>query len=165
VPPAIELGYPLIFWLANHLLHGTGALPLATIDLHPVAVAAWAGMFATAMNLLPGGQLDGGHIIFAIKPRAHQIVSTLTIVALLPLGYYGWMGWIIWAVLLRLTAMRHPMVPMYPRVTQARKWMGLAALIMFVLTFTPAPLRHSSAREVFPQLRDGIRDTFHEFRR
>jgi Zn-dependent protease len=161
VPAPIELGYPLIFWLTNHLVHGA-AIPLATIDLHPVAIAAWAGMFATAMNLLPGGQLDGGHIIFAINPRWHQLVSTLTIAALLPLGYYGWMGWIIWAILLRLTALRHPMVPMYPRITRGRKWMGLAGLAMFVLTFTPAPLRHSSAREVFPQLRDSLHETYQD---
>jgi membrane-associated protease RseP (regulator of RpoE activity) len=162
VPPAIELGYPLIFWLANHLLHGHAALPLAAVDLHPIAVAAWAGMFATAMNLLPGGQLDGGHIIFAINPRAHQLVSTLTIVALLPLGYYGWTGWIIWAILLRATAMRHPVVPLYPRLTRGRQWMGFVALAMFVLTFSPAPLRNSSAREVFPQLRDSLHATYQD---
>jgi membrane-associated protease RseP (regulator of RpoE activity) len=161
-PGAIELSFPLIFWLANHLLYGASALPLAGIDLHPVAIAAWAGMFATAMNLLPGGQLDGGHIIFAIRPRSHALVSTLAIAALLPLGYYGWMGWIIWAILLRATAMRHPMVPMYPRVTRGRNWMGLVALAMFVLTFTPAPLRHSSAREIFPQLRDSLHETYQD---
>jgi len=161
-PAAIQLGYPLIFWLGNQLLHGSGASPLGALDLHPVAIAAWAGMFATAMNLLPGGQLDGGHIIFALAPRARRIVSTLTVAALLPLGYYGWMGWLIWAVLLRATAMRHPMVPLYPQVSRGRRWVGLIALAMFVLTFTPTPLRQSSGREVFPQIRDGLRETYQQ---
>ena len=71
--PAIQLQYPLIFQWANYLRHG-GA-PLSQWNLHPMAIAAWVGMFATALNLLPGGQLDGGHLVFLLAPRAHRSVS------------------------------------------------------------------------------------------
>ena len=76
----VEMGYPLIFhilWTVLPLadVHGGSSL-LQDIYFHPTAIAAWVGMFATALNLLPGGQLDGGHIVFALNPRAHRIVST-----------------------------------------------------------------------------------------
>ena len=93
-----------------NLLRGTAALPLNRVLLHPVAIAAWVGMFATSLNLLPGGQLDGGHIIFSSSPLAHKLVSRLTILILLPMAYYLWMGWFVWAILLQLSSLRHPQV-------------------------------------------------------
>ena len=67
-PSEIQLGFPLAFHLAAHLLHIT--TPITALSLHPIAAAAWVGMFATALNLLPGGQLDGGHIVFSISSAA-----------------------------------------------------------------------------------------------
>src|SRR5207244_2746518 len=82
----IQLGYPLVFrviWaIIPTTLHSSRALH--SIYFPPTMIAAWVGMFATALNLLPGGQLDGGHIVFALAPRAHRIVSRLTILALIP---------------------------------------------------------------------------------
>jgi membrane-associated protease RseP (regulator of RpoE activity) len=144
----IQLGYPLIFKLVWQALRPAN-LGLYAVSLHPTAIAAWVGMFATALNLLPGGQLDGGHIVFALAPRAHRAVSTLTIIALLPLAYYFWAGWLVWAVLLRISGMRHPMVAEWPPVTGFRRWLAAAALVMLVLTLTPAPLAHSSLPEVW----------------
>ncbi|HEX8817609.1 MAG TPA: site-2 protease family protein [Terriglobales bacterium] len=144
----IQLGYPLIFRLAWRAI-GPAGMALGSVALHPTAIAAWVGMFATALNLLPGGQLDGGHIVFALAPRAHRTVSTLTIIALLPLAYYCWLGWLVWAVLLRISGMRHPMVPEWPGITGFRRWLALLALIMLILTLTPAPLANSSLPEVW----------------
>ena len=157
----IQLGFPLAFHLAARLLQP--AVPLSTLSLHPIAAAAWVGMFATALNLLPGGQLDGGHIIFSISPRLHRWISLLTVFALLPFGKYLWTGWFLWAVLLALTG-RHPRVPRYPDVFGRRRALALCAALMLVLTFTPAPFTHSSGREVWPQIRDGSRDTLHDLR-
>jgi membrane-associated protease RseP (regulator of RpoE activity) len=156
-----QLGFPLAFHLAARLLNV--ATPLPALSLHPIAAAAWVGMFATALNLLPGGQLDGGHIVFSISPRLHRWISLLTVFALIPLGKYLWTGWFLWAVLLALT-LRHPRVPHYPDVSGRRRALALCAALMLVLAFTPAPFTHSSGREVWPQIRDGSRDTVHDLR-
>src|SRR5450631_854547 len=157
----IQLGFPLAFHLAARVLHIT--VPLSALSLHPAAAAAWVGMFATALNLLPGGQLDGGHIVFSISPSLHRWISLLTVVALVPFGKYMWTGWFLWAVLLSLT-MRHPRVPRYPAVLGGRRVLALCAALMLVLTFTPAPFTHSSGREVWPEIRDGSRDTLRDLR-
>jgi len=155
--PDIVLGYPLIFQLAWYALPlaalKSGAAGLSGVNLHPMALAAWVGMFATALNLLPGGQLDGGHIVFSIAPRKHRWVSNLTIIALIPLAIYLWVGWILWAVLLRITAMRHPMVPEWPGINAPRKALAVVALVMLILTLTPAPFAHNSLIEVIHQFR------------
>ncbi len=158
VPPIsgasdIQLGFPLIFRLVWHVLplaeikaHSSG---LRSIYLHPTAIAAWVGMFATSLNLLPGGQLDGGHIVFALAPRAHKQISRLTILVLIPMALYFCYVWLIWAVLLRLSGMRHPVVAEWPQVTGGRRWLAVFALIMLTLTFAPAPVADSSLLEVF----------------
>ena len=153
----IQLGYPLIFHLAWAVLPSADVrgTSLHGIYLHPTAIAAWVGMFATALNLLPGGQLDGGHIVFAMAPRAHKIVSRVTILALIPLAIYCWAGWIIWAILLRISGMRHPVVAEWPGVTGARRWVALFGLAMLILTLTPAPFAHSSLLDVVREMRSG----------
>jgi membrane-associated protease RseP (regulator of RpoE activity) len=110
-------------------------------------------MLATSLNLLPGGQLDGGHIIFSIAPRAHKIVSRLTILILLPMAYYLWTGWFVWAILLWLSSFRHPQVAEWPRVSGGRLWLAVFALLMLVLTLTPAPMGHASLPEAVRQFR------------
>jgi hypothetical protein len=157
----IQLGFPLAFHVAARLLHI--GVPLSALSLHPIAAAAWVGMFATALNLLPGGQLDGGHIVFSISPRLHRWISMFTVFALVPLGKYLWTGWFLWAVMLALT-LRHPRVPRYPDVSGRRRVLAGCAVLMLVLTFTPAPFTHSSGRDVWPVIRDGSRETLHDLR-
>jgi Zn-dependent protease len=158
---SLQLGFPLAFHLAARILHIT--TPLRALSLHPVATAAWVGMFATALNLLPGGQLDGGHILFSLSPPIHRTVSFLTVLALIPLGKYFWTGWLLWAVLLAMT-MRHPPVPREPAVSGPRRLVALFGALMFILSFTPAPFTHSSGREVWPEIRQGARDSVHSLR-
>ncbi len=155
VDPDVQLGYPLIFRIASLLLAGrhAGFTALQDMYLHPTAIAAWVGMFATALNLLPGGQLDGGHIVFSIAPRAHKQISRLTILALIPMALYFWAGWLIWAILLRISGMRHPIVAEWPEVTGARRWLTVFALTMLILTLAPAPFAHSSLLELFREFR------------
>jgi len=147
--PRIQLGYPLIFRLVQKALaimnpiNPVVNVPLSRLYLSPVAIAAWVGMFATSLNLLPGGQLDGGHIVFAVSPRAHRTVSRLTILALIPLALYFWTGWIVWAILLRVSGMRHPAVTERPDITPSRRRLALFALAMLVVTFTYLPLSPS----------------------
>jgi membrane-associated protease RseP (regulator of RpoE activity) len=145
---SVVLGLPLIFKFAHWLLGMMGGhVALAQPDvnqlyLHPMAIAAWIGMFATALNLLPGGQLDGGHIVYALNPRAHRTSSWPIIVVLLLLSWFFWAGWLLWAVVLRLTG-RHPHVPEFPGLDRKRKLLTLFALLMLVLTFAYAPFPSS----------------------
>jgi len=156
---ALDLGFPLIFQLVHRFLatqsaaHGIARLPLDRVLLHPTAIAAWVGMFATSLNLLPGGQLDGGHIIFSIAPRAHKFVSRLTVLILLPMAYYLWFGWFVWAILLQLSSLRHPQVAEWPRVSGGRAWLAVFALLMLALTLTPAPFGHASFQEFLREFR------------
>ena len=153
----VILGYPLIFRLVWDVLPLAGlkvhTSALHAIYFHPTAIAAWVGMFATALNLLPGGQLDGGHIVFSIAPRAHKLISRLTILALIPMALYYCYVWLVWAILLRISGMRHPMVVEWPEVAGMRRWLAGFALLMLALTFTPAPFAHASLLDVFRELR------------
>lgn len=152
----LQFGFPLIFHLGRSLAGAcTGRLlpPLDQLSLHPIAIAAWVGMFATSLNLLPGGQLDGGHLVFAFKPRVHKSVSWIATVALLPLGYFYWAGWFLWALLLFLSGLRHPVVPPWPGLSKSRRLLFLAAAVLLVLTLMPAPFQGGSGREVVRELR------------
>jgi membrane-associated protease RseP (regulator of RpoE activity) len=155
--PDVQLGYPLIFDLALRLIpmHNAsgGVVPLQDVHLHPMAIAAWVGMFATALNLLPGGQLDGGHIVYSLGPRIHRYVSWAAIGVLVPLAVYCWAGWALWAVLLALTGMRHPAVPEYPAIEGKRRWLAIVALLMLILTFAPAPTSSASVLKIIQQNR------------
>jgi membrane-associated protease RseP (regulator of RpoE activity) len=136
----LGFGEPLIFKIAAHLM---GKIPPAGMDLnlHPIAVAAWFGFLATMMNLLPAGQLDGGHMTYAIFPGLHKRISQALVVVLVPLGIWYWPGWLLWVVLLLIIRLRHPMtlddtVPLDHRHFQ----LGWIGLVMFVLCFMPTPL-------------------------
>jgi membrane-associated protease RseP (regulator of RpoE activity) len=108
--------------------------------LHPVGRAAWVGLFATALNLLPSGQLDGGHILFSVTSQRHRLISVLVSMLLLPLGWFYWTGWFLWAVLLLAVGFRHPPLldEWEPLDPTRRLWAGFA-VAMFLLCFMPAP--------------------------
>jgi len=158
-PADIQFGYPIVFRFVQQVLAASGhaheiaSVPLSRLYLHPVAIAAWVGMFATSLNLLPGGQLDGGHIVFSISPRAHKTISNVTILALIPMAVYFWAGWLVWAILLRLSGTRHPAVPLWPEATRGRRALAIFAIIMLTLTLTPAPIASQSLFELPQQWR------------
>lgn len=154
---SLVLGFPLIFHLVHWIMAAFGShaaaaqFPMTGLYIHPVAMAAWVGMFATALNLLPGGQLDGGHIIFAVNPRLHRPVSYVSITILLVLSWYFWVGWLLWAVVLRFTGARHPDVPLLPPLDGKRRVLALFALLMLVLTLTPGPFGDQGLPTVLKQ--------------
>ncbi len=113
----------------------------ADILLHPIARAAWVGILATALNLLPIGQLDGGHILYAFTGRWHKLLSRIFVVALVPLGIFYSHTWLVWAALLFFFALRHPVIFDSTKLDKNRVALGLAALAIFLLTFTLSPLR------------------------
>jgi membrane-associated protease RseP (regulator of RpoE activity) len=133
----MQFGAPGLEWLAERLIFP--GVRSADIYLHPVARAAWIGMLATALNLLPIGQLDGGHILYAFFPRRHKLVSKLVCIALLPLGWF-WFGWLVWGLVLLFIGRRHPLIFDDSELTAGRRKLGWIALIVFLLCFTWAPI-------------------------
>ncbi|MCU1328849.1 MAG: Peptidase [Bryobacterales bacterium] len=133
----LHLGTPALQLLAQKLIF-PGVAP-ADIYLHPIARAAWVGMFATALNLLPVGQLDGGHIVYALTGRFHRLTTWLFLGVLVVLGKF-WTGWWFWAVLLFFFARKHP--PLYDEMDAggARIRLGFTALVLFLLCFTIVPI-------------------------
>ena len=137
-------GNSILYWLAKHLVFHLG--PGQDVWIHPVAWAAWIGLFVTALNMIPVGQLDGGHVVFGLfRDRAHPLNDVVRGI-LIGLGIAVWAGWLVWAILLtvilRLSGGRHPPVekpelPM-PRWAKVMSW---TSLVVLVLTFSPAPLR------------------------
>src|SRR4051794_24655972 len=153
----LAFAYPLLFHVLHTLLPwpvtGAMAASLGDLYMHPIAVAAWVGMLATALNLLPGGQLDGGHIIYALAPSAHRRITRTLALLLIPCAIFFWQGWLMWAVFLFIMGSRHPQVSLYPALDGKRLALAAFALLMLVLTLMPAPFQGTS----------GI-DTWHEFR-
>src|SRR5580693_8923431 len=134
----VIFGTPLLLRLLDALVH-PGINPHFLL-LPPVGRAAWVGLFATSLNLLPAGQLDGGHIIRSLSPSFHRITSILVPLALLPLGRI-WFVWYIWAgLLLALRFLRtspiYDPIPLDP----PRHLAAFLTLAVFILCFMPAPI-------------------------
>lgn len=158
VPGSASLSAPFLVmfteqpvWLGNgvgtHLLatlFGPGPVGDTVILLHPWALAGWLGLFVTALNLLPLGQLDGGHTLYAMAPRLGERLARVFIGVLFILGF-AWRGWWAWAILvlvLHRGRMAHPAVLQPgPDPGSARRALGWALLLIFLLTMTPVPLR------------------------
>jgi membrane-associated protease RseP (regulator of RpoE activity) len=138
LPDTITLGNPLTITLLGKILR-PGLSP-ASISLQPIGCAAWVGLFATALNLLPMGQLDGGHILYALLGERHRTVSRGLFLALVPLGVFCWAGWMVWAAILLVVGLRHPvvMIPSEP-LDKVRKTLALVGALIFLLTFVPTP--------------------------
>ncbi len=130
-------GTPMLLWALEKATHPG----IATVDiyLHPVARAAWIGIFATALNLLPIGQLDGGHILYAMLGERHKWVSRVFVAALVPLGIVYWPWW-AWAIAMLIIGLRHPAIFDPAKLDRRRKLLGWLALAIFALCFMPAPI-------------------------
>jgi membrane-associated protease RseP (regulator of RpoE activity) len=137
------LGEPLLFKAAAWLTFG--AVPDGfTVNMHPVGFAAWFGMLATALNLFPIGQLDGGHISYAVLGRKSTAVTLATVGCLIGLTFWS-LSWAVWAglTLLMLFAFgpRHPQTPdEHEPLDSTRLWLAFFAIVIFALCFTPAPI-------------------------
>jgi membrane-associated protease RseP (regulator of RpoE activity) len=131
---------PVLYWL-RYFFTGQPA-PYGAVDvlLHPVAWAGWAGLLVTALNLIPAGQLDGGHIIYSLFGKRSRLIMPFILIALIILGTV-WSGWWIWAFLIFIFGRTHAepldqITPLDPR----RRAVAVLGLIIFLLVFTPIPL-------------------------
>lgn len=138
--PSISLGTSLLFSLLTHWVLGISS-DSHHIILHPIAFAGWTGMFVTAINLLPVGQLDGGHIVYALFKKRHFLITRATFVSFFPLGIL-WHGWFLWALLIFFFRLMHhpPPLDQFTPLDGRRKILGASGIVAFILCFTPIPL-------------------------
>ena len=131
---------PIIYWLRYFF---TGQpLPLGGVDvmLHPVAWAGWAGLLVTALNLIPAGQLDGGHVIYVLWGKRANILLPFILTALVILGFF-WAGWWLWALLIFILGRLHAEpLDQITSLDPQRRMVAVMGMVIFVLVFTPVPL-------------------------
>lgn len=132
-----SLAFKLISWLVlNNVPEGYDIL------LSPMAFAGWAGLLVTMLNLLPIGQLDGGHIAYALFGKNQKVIAQLIVLSLIPLGFFLWQGWFVWLILAFIIRIGHP-----PTLNDAipldkkRKVVGWISFLIFILCFSPVPIR------------------------
>jgi Zn-dependent protease len=105
----LHLGEPLLLQFMSWLVIGT-VPPDSDVVLHPIGFAAWFGLFVTSLNLLPIGQLDGGHVAYALWGRWQRSMALVFVVILIGLGFVGWPGWFLWAFMAGIWGVGHPPV-------------------------------------------------------
>jgi membrane-associated protease RseP (regulator of RpoE activity) len=137
----ILFGTPLLMRLFIEWFHPQ--VNPSWVLLHPIGRAAWVGLFATALNLLPVWQLDGGHIVYSLFSRQHRRISLALSLGLAAVGIYYWHGWLLWGLLFTVLSLRFKHPPLYDpweRIDRQRWiWAGVASAI-FLLCFTPWPV-------------------------
>jgi membrane-associated protease RseP (regulator of RpoE activity) len=137
----LQIGEPLVFSMLMHLMAKAPAEGF-DIALNSVAFAGWIGLFVTSLNLLPIGQLDGGHIAYALLGKKQKFVSLGMVILLIVLGTMGWSGWYIWAAMAAILGVWHP-----PTLDEEipldfkHRLLGIASVVLFIITFMPVPIR------------------------
>ncbi|PIQ99149.1 MAG: site-2 protease family protein [Nitrospinae bacterium CG11_big_fil_rev_8_21_14_0_20_45_15] len=136
----VSFGSSLILSALSKLI--LGVTPLSTdvdIQLHSIAFAGWIGMFITALNLIPVGQLDGGHVVYALLKGKYKMISRVFFLLLFPLGIL-WQGWWFWAVLIALIGFKPaPLLDENDYLKREHKFLGKCCLFIFIVTFVPVP--------------------------
>ena len=143
LPQPVSFGdlSPVLYWL-RYFFTGTPA-PLGGLDvqIHPVAWAGWAGLFVTAMNLIPAGQFDGGHVLYVLFGRKTAKRLLPFIILILAVLGFSWSGWWLWAAMVFIFGRRNaePLDQITP-IDRRQKILGILTLIIFILIFIPVPL-------------------------
>ncbi len=136
---SLGLGDSILFSFLSRVI--LGVTPAEhDILLNPVAFAGWIGLFVTSINLIPVGQLDGGHIAYALFGERQLRLSFILVMLMGLLGLLLWEGWFVWAILLLILGLRHPPVIHWEMpLDSKRRFVGVLAFLIFILTFIPVP--------------------------
>ena len=139
VEESIQLGDSLFMWIATNAMF-PNLPPGQDVMLSPVAFAAWIGLLVTALNLLPIGQLDGGHIAYALFGEKHKWIARIAFFALIPLSYLS-LNWLVWAALIFFLIRVHhpPIAPTEDPLPRRQKVIGWIAIVILIGTFIPQP--------------------------
>ncbi|MEG8946059.1 site-2 protease family protein [Rosettibacter firmus] len=152
----LEFGSTLIFEILKYLFTKPGDFipPMSEVYHYPYLCVGWFGLFVTAMNLIPVGQLDGGHIIYSMfGGKIHEAIAGISMIILMILGAggiisslfglpfeFGWSGWLFWALILFFVIkIKHPPVPYFEKLDNKRMILGYIAIAIFILSFSPTP--------------------------
>ncbi len=136
----VSLGESFLYAQISKLAIGT--LPEGQdVLMHPLAFAGWAGLFVTALNLLPIGQLDGGHIVYALLGKNHKFVATIALISFSLICIFMYPGWVLLIILIIWFGYRHPPTMDETPIDSNRVVIGIITLIIFVLSFTPQPFK------------------------
>jgi membrane-associated protease RseP (regulator of RpoE activity) len=152
----LRFGDTLIFSLLRYLFTNPNQFvpPMTEVYHYPYLCVGWFGLFVTSMNLVPVGQLDGGHVIYSMfNEKKHEAIASISMILLLALGVlgvlnsffdiyikFGWSGWLFWAFILYfLIKVKHPPVYQFEELSLGRKIVGYTAIIIFIITFSPTP--------------------------
>lgn len=152
----LEFGSTLIYEILKYLFANPNDFipPMSEIYHYPYLCVGWFGLFVTAMNLIPVGQLDGGHIIYSMfGQKVHEAVASISMIILMLLGAggiisssfglqfeLGWSGWLFWALILFfIIKIKHPPVPYFEKLDKKRMLLGYFAIAIFILSFSPTP--------------------------
>jgi len=140
---SILFGEPLLLKVFVRMIFGQVSQNQDLI-LHPLAVAGWVGLLVTSFNLFPVGQLDGGHILYAMLGKKTEKASLVILIIMVVLGIFFWAGWLLWAVLIYFLGWKHPkMEPETEKLDSRRQLLGFLVLVIFILSFIPAPVSGS----------------------
>lgn len=147
-----RVGVPLILPLLR-ALHPLGQPPHSYLaNPHPILIASWMGLLITALNLIPAGQLDGGHIAYAISPTFHRWSSRVVVATLFTLGIVQWAGWLLWGAILLAPAMRHPRVSDRSPLSPAARVLIPICLAVLLLCGTIQPFTGYSLLDILHAL-------------
>ncbi len=152
----LEFGSTILFEILRTLFTNANQFipPMSEIYHYPYLCVGWFGLFITAMNLVPVGQLDGGHIIFSMfGEKIHEAIASISMIGLAFLGIsgllgsfidydlgFGWSGWLLWAFILYFVIkVKHPPVPYFEKLSSARMIIGYFAILIFIISFSPSP--------------------------
>jgi len=152
----LEFGDTILFYILRSIFTNPNEFvpPMSEIYHYPYLCVGWFGLFITAMNLIPVGQLDGGHIIFSMF--GHKIHEAIASISMLGLGFlgmsgllgsimnldlgFGWTGWLLWAFILYFfIKVKHPPVPHFEKLSPTRMILGYIAITILILSFSPSP--------------------------
>jgi Zn-dependent protease len=141
---SIIFGEPLLFKLLSDSLF-RGAPENFDLILHPVAFAGWVGALVTALNLFPIGQLDGGHVVYALFGKRSKKFARPVLIVFILMGVFFWVGWFVWAILIGFIGLKHPRiwdedVP----ISVGRRWVAFLIVLIFIFSFIPDPVKGGS---------------------
>jgi Zn-dependent protease len=157
VPPlpeseSILFGDPLILKFVGNIVF-KGIPEGYDIVPHPIAFAGWVGILVTALNLFPVGQLDGGHVAYALLGKRSRKLAPYFLGIFIIMGIFFWVGWFVWALLIYFLGLKHPHITdEHKPLSPGRRFLGILVLIIFILSFTPDPIKGFNLFDLIKQI-------------